>query len=158
MYSYNHLFYRQSPFFLQCVCLVCNRLLRHSFPFSCFFQFLTKFNHRSAISSVIHFIRAHILSAGHIRKASAPNTYDIIPREEWEVIEDCHEAIVTPEKWEQCRKSLTAANHYEGNACPFYNLFHGLVYMCHLRKSMQVRYEKVGRTGKNRFTARCGSR
>lgn len=40
----------------------------------------------------------------------------------------------------------------KGNACPFYNLFHGLVYCTTCGKSMQVRYEKVGRTGKNRFT------
>ena len=92
MYSYNHLFYRQSPFFLQCVCLVCNRLLRHSFPFSRFFQFLTKFNHRSAISCVIHFIRAHILSAGHIRKASAPT-----------LMTSSH-----VRNGNRCRKSLTA--------------------------------------------------
>ena len=32
------------------------------------------------------------------------NTYDIIPREEWEVIEGCHEAIVTPEEWEQVQE------------------------------------------------------
>ncbi len=40
----------------------------------------------------------------------------------------------------------------EGNACPFYNLFHGIIYCATCGKSMQVRYEKVGRTGKNRFT------
>lgn len=40
----------------------------------------------------------------------------------------------------------------KGNACPFYNLFQGLVYCATCVKSMQVRYEKVGRTGKNRFT------
>ena len=40
----------------------------------------------------------------------------------------------------------------EGNACPFYNIFHGLIYCATCGKSMQVRYEKVGRTGKNRFT------
>ena len=40
----------------------------------------------------------------------------------------------------------------KGNACPFYNLFHGLIYCATCGKSMQARYEKVGRTGKNRFT------
>jgi hypothetical protein len=40
----------------------------------------------------------------------------------------------------------------KGNACPFYNLFHGIIYCATCGKSMQVRYEKVGRTGKNRFT------
>ena len=40
----------------------------------------------------------------------------------------------------------------KGNSCPFYNLFHGTIYCATCGKSMQVRYEKVGRTGKNRFT------
>lgn len=40
----------------------------------------------------------------------------------------------------------------KGNSCPFYNLFHGIIYCATCGKSMQVRYEKVGRTGKNRFT------
>ena len=93
------------------------------------------------------------MSAGHTRKASAPNTYDIIPREDWEVIEGCHEAIVTPEEWEQVQEIIDRRpTIMKGNACPFYNLFHGLVYCATCGKSMQVRYEKVGRTGKNRFT------
>ena len=41
----------------------------------------------------------------------------------------------------------------QGNACPFYNIFHGIIYCATCGKSMQVRYEKVGRTGKNRFTS-----
>ena len=40
----------------------------------------------------------------------------------------------------------------KGNSCPYYNIFHGLVYCATCGKSMQVRYEKVGRTGVNRFT------
>ena len=44
------------------------------------------------------------------------------------------------------------SEHMKGNACPFYNLFHGLVYCATCGKSMQVRYEKVGRPGKKRFT------
>ncbi|WP_441293720.1 DUF4368 domain-containing protein [Anaerotruncus colihominis] len=38
------------------------------------------------------------------------------------------------------------------NRCPFYNLFHGLVYCATCGKSMQVRYEKVGRTDIDRST------
>lgn len=38
------------------------------------------------------------------------------------------------------------------NSCPFYNLFHGLVYCATCGKSMQVRYEKVGRTEIDRST------
>lgn len=43
---------------------------------------------------------AHLVCRTH-QKGIRSNTYDIIPREEWEVIEGCHEAIVTPEEWEQ---------------------------------------------------------
>lgn len=42
----------------------------------------------------------------------------------------------------------------EGNACPYYNIFHGIIYCATCGKSMQVRYEKVGRTDKNRFTGK----
>ena len=50
------------------------------------------------------------------------NTYDIIPREEWEVIEGCHEAIVTPEEWEQVQEIIDRRpTIMKGNACPFYN-------------------------------------
>ena len=68
------------------------------------------------------------------------------------MIEGCHEAIVTPEEWEQVQELIDRRPTIQGNSCPFYNLFHGLVYCATCGKSMQVRYEKVGRTGKNRFT------
>ena len=42
----------------------------------------------------------------------------------------------------------------EGNACPFYNIFHGIIYCATCGKSMQVRYEKVGRTGKTALPAK----
>ena len=95
---------------------------------------------------------AHLVCRTH-QKGIRSNTYDIIPREEWEVIEGCHEAIVTPEEWEQVQEIIDRRpTIMKGNVCPFYNLFHGLVYCATCGKSMQVRYEKVGRTGKNRFT------
>lgn len=40
----------------------------------------------------------------------------------------------------------------QGNNCPYYNLFHGLLKCETCGKSMQSRYEKVGRTDKNRMT------
>ncbi len=95
---------------------------------------------------------AHLVFRTH-QKGIRSNTYDIIPRDQWEVIEGCHEAIVTPEEWEQVQEIIDRRPPImKGNACPFYNLFHGLVYCATCGKSMQVRYEKVGRTGKNRFT------
>ncbi len=95
---------------------------------------------------------AHLVCRTH-QKGIRSNTYDIIPREEWEVLEGCHEAIVRPEDWEKVQELIDRRPPImEGNACPFYNLFHGIIYCATCGKSMQVRYEKVGRTGKNRFT------
>lgn len=95
---------------------------------------------------------AHLVCRTH-QKGIRSNTYDVIPREDWEIIEGCHEAIVTPEKWEQVQAIVDRRPPImKGNACPFYNLFHGIIYCATCGKSMQVRYEKVGRTGKNRFT------
>ena len=95
---------------------------------------------------------AHLVFRTH-QKGIRSNTYDIIPREEWEIIENCHEAIVSPEEWDKVQKLIDRRpTIMNGNACPFYNLFHGIIYCATCGKSMQVRYEKVGRTGKNRFT------
>ena len=97
---------------------------------------------------------AHLVCRTH-QKGIRSNTYDIIPREDWEVIENCHEAIVTPAEWEQVQAIIERRpTIMKGNACPFYNLFHGIIYCATCGKSMQVRYEKVGRTGKNRFTGK----
>lgn len=94
----------------------------------------------------------HLVCRTH-QKGIRSNTYDIIPREEWEVLEGCHEAIVSPEDWEKVQELIDRRPPImEGNACPFYNLFHGIIYYATCGKSRQVRYEKVGRTGKNRFT------
>lgn len=109
-------------------------------------------------SRISHILRnpfykgAHLLFRTH-QKGIRSNTYDIIPREEWEVIENCHEAIVSPEEWDKVQELIDRRPPImQGNACPFYNLFHGIIYCATCGKSMQVRYEKVGRTGKNRFT------
>ncbi len=97
---------------------------------------------------------AHLVCRTH-QKGIRSNTYDIIPRDDWEVIENCHEAIVTPAEWEQVQEIIDRRpTIMKGNACPFYNLFHGIIYCATCGKSMQVRYEKVGRTGKNRFTGK----
>ena len=95
---------------------------------------------------------AHLVFRTH-QKGIRSNTYDIIPREEWEIIENCHEAIVSPEEWEKVQVLIDRRPPImQGNSCPFYNLFHGIIYCATCGKSMQVRYEKVGKTGKNRFT------
>ena len=111
-----------------------------------------------SVSRVSHILRnpfykgAHLVCRTH-QKGIRSNTYNIIPREEWEVIEGCHEAIVTREEWEKVQELIDRRpTIMKENHCPFYNLFHGIIYCATCGKSMQVRYEKVGRTGKNRFT------
>lgn len=109
-------------------------------------------------SRISHILRNPFYKGSHLvcrthQKGIRSNTYDIIPREDWEVIDNCHEAIVTPQEWELVQKIIDRRPPImQGNSCPFYNLFHGIVYCATCGKSMQVRYEKVGRTGKNRFT------
>jgi len=94
----------------------------------------------------------HVVCKRH-QKAIRSNTVNFIPRDQWEIIENCHEAIVSREQWDRVQKLIDRRPPImQGNSCPFYNLFHGLVYCATCGKSMQVRYEKVGRTGKNRFT------
>ena len=95
---------------------------------------------------------AHLVFRTH-QKGIRSKTYDIIPREEWEIIENCHEAIISPEEWDRVQELIDRKPPImQGNACSFYNLFHGIIYCATCGKSMQVRYEKVGRTNKNRFT------
>ena len=108
-------------------------------------------------SRISHILRnpfykgAHLVFRTH-QKGIRSNTYNIIPREEWEIIENCHEAIVSPEEWDKVQELIDRRPTIQGNSCPYYNIFHGLVYCATCGKSMQVRYEKVGRTDKNRFT------
>ena len=87
------------------------------------------------------------------QKAIRSNTINKIPRDEWEIVENCHEAIVSREQWDRVQKLIDRRpTIMQGNSCPFYNLFHGLVYCATCGKSMEVRYEKVGRTDIDRST------
>lgn len=95
---------------------------------------------------------AHLVCRTH-QKGIRSGTVDFIPREDWEIIENCHEAIVSPEEWQRVQELIDGRpTIMEGNACPFYNLFHGIIYCATCGKSMQVRYEKVGRTDTDRTT------
>ena len=94
----------------------------------------------------------HVVCRTH-QKAIRSNTVNFIPRDEWEIIENCHEPIVSRELWDRVQKIVNSRPPImQGNACPFYNLFHGLLYCATCGRSMQVRYEKVGRTSVNRTT------
>ena len=95
---------------------------------------------------------AHTVCKSH-QKYIRSNSVDIIPRKEREIIEGCHEAIVTKEEWLKVQRLLDARpNVGRGEECPFYNIFHGLIACGTCGHTMQLRYEKNGRTDKNRFT------
>ena len=112
------------------------------------------------VTRICHILRNPFYKGAHLvcrihQKGIRSNTYDIIPRDKWEVIEGCHEAIVTPEKWQRVQQLIDGRpTIMEGNACPYYNIFHGIIYCATCGKSMQVLYEKVGRTDRNRFTGK----
>ena len=94
----------------------------------------------------------HVVCKCH-QKAIRSNTYDLVPRDQWKIVENCHEPIVSREQWDRVQKLIDRRPTVSGeNKCPFYNLFHGLVYCATCGKSMQVRYEKVGRTDIDRST------
>ena len=95
---------------------------------------------------------AHTVCKTH-QKYIRSNTYNVIPREDREIIEDCHEAIVTKEEWLRVQTMMDARPDVGiGNNCPYYNIFHGLIVCGTCGHSMQSRYEKRGRTDRNRFT------
>ena len=97
---------------------------------------------------------AHVVCKTH-QKGIRSNTYNIIPREQREVIEDCHEAIIPKAEWDKVQLLINRRPPImKGNNCPYYNIFHGIVYCATCGKSMQVRYEKIGRTNKDRRTGK----
>lgn len=135
-------------------------LLEHKIPITrCKTQTNTDVNYYawsgSRISAILRnpfYKGAHVVCKTH-QKAIRSNTYNFIPRDQREVIEDCHEAIISKEQWDKVQALIDRRPPImTGNSCPFYNLFHGLVYCSTCGKSMQVRYEKAGRMDVDRTT------
>ena len=94
----------------------------------------------------------HVVCKTH-QKGIRSNTYNMIPRDQWEIVEGAHEAIIPKEDWERVQQIIDRRPPImQGEPSPFYNLFHGLLYCADCGKSMQARYEKVGRTDVNRTT------
>ena len=60
---------------------------------------------------------------------------------------------MTPEEWAKVQELIDRRpTIMTGNDCPYYNIFHGIIYCATCGKSMQARYEKVGRKDVNRTT------
>ena len=95
---------------------------------------------------------AHLVCRTH-QTGIRSGSFKFIPREDWEVIENCHEAIVSPEEWAKVQELIDRRpTIMTGNDCPYYNIFHGIIYCATCGKSMQARYEKVGRKDIDRTT------
>ena len=109
-------------------------------------------------SRISNILRNPIYKGGHVvcrthQKGIRSNTYNIIPRDQWEIVENAHEAIITREEWDRVQEIIDRRPPImQGEPSPFYNLFHGLLYCADCGKSMQARYEKVGRKDVNRTT------
>lgn len=60
---------------------------------------------------------------------------------------------MTPEEWAKVQELIDRRpTIMTGNDCPYYNIFQGIIYCATCGKSMQARYEKVGRKDVNRTT------
>lgn len=71
---------------------------------------------------------AHLVCRTH-QTGIRSGSFKFIPREEWEIIENCHEAIVTPEEWAKVQELIDRRpTIMTGNDCPYYNIFHGIIY------------------------------
>lgn len=101
---------------------------------------------------------AHLVCRTH-QKGIRSNTYDIIPREDWEIIEDCHEAIISPEEWEQVREIIDRRpTIMKGNSCPFYNLFHGIITVRPVENPCRCGMKRLEEPERTVLPARFGSR
>lgn len=90
-------------------------------------------------SRISHILRnpfykgAHLVFRTH-QKGVRSNTYNIIPREEWEIIKNCHKAILSPEEGDKVQELIDCRPTIQGNSCPHYNIFSWTYLLCHLRK------------------------
>ena len=86
-------------------------------------------------SRISNFLRNPIYKGGHVvcrthQKGIRSNTYNIIPRDQREIVENAHEAIITREDWDRVQEIIDRRPPImQGEPSPFYNLFHGLPIM-----------------------------
>ena len=78
----------------------------------------------------------HVVCKTH-QKGIRSNTYNMIPRDQWEIVEGAHEAIIPKEDWERVQQIIDRRPPImQGEPSSFYNLFHGLLYCADCGKSM----------------------
>lgn len=95
---------------------------------------------------------AHVVCRTH-QKGIRSGTVNFIPREEWEIVPNAHEPIITKEVFDRVQAIKDKRTGImQGNNCPYFNIFHSLLVCETCGKSLQSRYEKVGRKDTNRTT------
>ncbi len=76
----------------------------------------------------------HVVCKCH-QKAIRSNTVNKILREECEIIENCHEAIVSREQWDRMQTLIDRRpTIMQGNSCPFYKFVSRPCLLRHLRE------------------------
>ena len=84
---------------------------------------------------------AHVVCKSH-QKGIRSKVVDRIPRSEWEIIEDCHEAIVTKEEWDRAQKMIERrAKSFHEKRTEYDNIFAGLLYCADCGSYMSPRHE-----------------
>lgn len=95
---------------------------------------------------------AHVVCKTH-QKAIRSNTYNRIPRDEWEIIEGAHEAIVSVEEWDRIQEMIAARPRQKfEKKSPYVNIFGGIIKCADCGSYMTPRCEKSGRTAIDRTT------
>ena len=100
----------------------------------------------------------HVVCKCH-QKAIRSNTVNFIPRDQWEIIENCHEAIVSREQWARVQKLIDRRpTIMQGNSCPFYNLFHGLVTVPPVGNPCRCAMRRSAELERTALPEKCGNR
>lgn len=96
---------------------------------------------------------AHVVCKTH-QKGIRSGVCDMIPRDQWEIIEDCYEPIVSKDEWEQVQKLIESRPKVSIGirTNPFENIFAGIIHCADCGTSLGTRYEKVGRSSIDRTT------
>ena len=84
---------------------------------------------------------AHVVCKTH-QKWIRSGVVDRVPRDEWEIIEDCHEAIVSKDEWERVQQMIKRRpQKWHEKRNEYDNIFAGLLYCADCGEYMSPRYE-----------------
>ena len=114
--------------------------------------------YRWEANQVIKYLRnpfykgAHVVCKTH-QKGIRSNTYDRIPRDEWEIIEGVHEAIVSVDEWNRVQEMIASRprNGLDSKS-PYVNIFGGIIRCNDCGSYMTPKCEKWGRADVDRTT------